>query len=231
MTEITRETILARIHAGPVSYADLAGPNRPDNALRKLVHPIVEKLLAEGLIRRAMLDRRIVLAAAQWQMTDDMALREIEGRCKPSHGCLVWTGYIDPKRGPMVALGTHGKPTSVRRVIWQIKRGPLGYQDTVRVQESCEPGCASYAHMRVGRREEPFTGRKIATLTRSRIAAAHQSRAKLNWDKVRAIRASDELPRVLAERYGVDVCTIYDVLKQRTWCEFGGMFTALVRVA
>ena len=51
-------------------------------------------------------------------------------------GCLEWPGYLDPVRGPMARIGKDAVPAALRRTIWQIKRGPLGYQQTVRVQ--CE---------------------------------------------------------------------------------------------
>jgi hypothetical protein len=45
---------------------------------------------------------------------------------------------------------------------------------------------------------------------------------KLNANKVREIRASDEPVAVLAERYGVSTSTIRDVRFGRKWTKVGG---------
>ena len=66
-------------------------------------------------------------------------------------------------------------------------------------------------------------------LHRQRIAQAHQvTRGKLDWEKVRVIRASTESDAVMAEQFGVSKATIGQVRRGETWKEFGGLFTSLL---
>ncbi|AVS67868.1 hypothetical protein C8245_21300 [Paracidovorax avenae] len=219
-------TVLERIKRGPVSFAALAGSRSP--SVRARLRPVIDWLVEVGEIRLIRLDGFAYYVAAAWVLTDEMRLQLIEGRCKPVDGCMVWTGYVDPKRGPMVRFGPDDKPTSTRRMVWQIKRGPLGYQQTIRCRADCHEACVEYTHMVRGRREDLAKGRSITVLQRARIARAHQQRGKLDWDKVHAIRASREPAAVLSERYGVSKPTITQVRRGETWREMGGLFTGLM---
>lgn len=221
-----RDRVLAKIQQGPIRYADLAGSH--SYAIRKRLRPLIDRLEAEGLIRKLYIDRFPYYVTAEWELTDEQRLEIIKGRCKPVDGCMVWAGFVDPKRGPMVRFGDES-PMPTRRAVWQIKRGALGYQQTVRMQPVCEPACVEYSHMKLGRREDPITGRNISMLARQRIAEAHQrTRGKLDWEKVRAIRASTESDAVMAEQFGVSKATIGQVRRGETWKEFGGLFTSLL---
>lgn len=226
---ISSKSVLAAIQEGPCRYAVLAGSMSDPRRAR--LRRVIDKLVAQGAIKQVYIDRFPYYVTADWAMTDAQRLEIVTGRCRPVDGCMVWTGYVDPKRGPIVRFGD-GSPIPVRRAVWQIKRGALGYQQTVRVRDECEPNCVEYRHMRLGRREDPAKGKNIALLHRQRIAQAHQTaRGKLDWDKVREIRASNEPDAELAKRYGVSKATIGQVQRGDTWKEFVGMFTALLGVA
>ena len=108
------------------------------------------------------------------------------------------------------------------------KRGELDHLDTVRFR--CEnPACVALKHMAKGLREDSAKGRALNPAQRSRIAEGlRATRAKLDWDKVRTIRASNESDAVLAERYQVTKATISAVRRNETWQELGGMFTSLI---
>lgn len=225
MTKFTRQEILERIAAGPISYSELAGSRA--HRVRMHLRPIIDDLLIAGLIKQVHIECFAFLVLADWVLTDEKKLEIIIGRCRPAHGCMVWTGYIDPRRGPMVRFG-EGAPTATRRVVWQIKRGPLGYQQTVRMRDDCEPGCVEYAHMRLGSREDKSIGVRFSPVARQRMARARQRRGKLDWDKVREIRASDEPNEVLAKRMGVSKPTVAQIRRGETWKDLGGMFSALL---
>lgn len=222
----TRAEVLAIIQSGPVRHADLA--RSKSHQVRRRLRPIVDDLQEAGEIRVVTLDGFPHYVSADWKLTDEHRLQLILNRCRPAHGCMVWTGHIDPSRGPMSRF-LDESPMPARRAIWQVKRGPLGYQQTVRMQAGCDEACVEYTHMKLGRRDDPAKGKNITMLHRRRIATAlQQSRSKLDWEKVRAIRASNEDNEVLAGRYGVSKATIGQVRREETWREFGGMFTALM---
>lgn len=225
--EFDRDQVLATIEAGPVQYAALAGTM--SDPARAQLRAIIDELMGQGLIRLIHLDRFPHYVATDWVMSDELRLQLIEGKCRRTvDGCLVWSGYVDPRRGPMVRFGADGFPTAVRRVVWAIKRGPLGLQQTVRA--GCDdPACVEYEHMKLGTRADKARGRSLTPLTKLRIARAHRAaRGKLDIEKVRVIRASTETEAVLAERYGVSKPTIGQIRRNETWREEGGMFTALI---
>lgn len=223
----SRAKVLAAIEAGPVQYAALAGTM--SDPARARLRAIIDGLADEGLIRLVQLDRFPYYVAAGWVMPDELRLQLIEGKCRRTVvGCLIWTGYTDRSRGPMVRFGADSSPTSVRRLVWSIKRGPLGYRQTVRARCD-EPACVEYEHLLLGNRSDKVRGRSLTPLTRLRIARTHQeAQGKLDWERVRAIRASDESEAVLAQRYGVSKPTIGHIRRNESWREEGGMFTALI---
>ncbi len=219
-------TVLARIQDGPIRYADLAGSR--SYTVRQRLRPIIDQLEVEGEIRQVYIDRFPHYVAKDWELTDKLRLQIIMGRCKLVNGCAVWAGYVDPQRGPMVRLADES-PKAVRRAVWEIKRGPLDYQETVRMSDSCDDACVEYRHMHLGRREDPAKGKSIPILQRRRIADTHQrARGKLDWEKVRTIRSCNDSNAQLAARYGVSKATIAQVRRQETWREFGGIFTSLL---
>ena len=227
MTSFRRARVLEKIKQGPIKYAELAGST--SDAARKKLRPIIDRLTESGDIRKIYIDSFPYYVAADWDLTDDDRLQWIKNRCKPVDGCMVWTGYVDPRRGPVVRFGDES-PIPARRVVWQIKRGPLGFQQTVRVRPGCDDACVEYAHMVLGRREDSAKGRNITVLQRSRIASAQQVRSgKLDWDKVREIRASSDSDQEAATRHGVSKATIGQIRRGDTWREFGGMFTSLMQ--
>lgn len=190
-----RARVLEKIQRGPIRYATLAGSHA--YAVRKRLRPIIDRLESAGEIRLVQLEGFPFYVAADWVLTDEHRLQLIQNRCKPVDGCMVWTGYIDPRRGPMVRF-LDESPMPARRAIWQIKRGPLEFQQTVRADDCCHEGCVEYRHMKLGRREDPAKGRNITLLQRHRIATSHQDRrGKLNWDKVHTIRAGEGRTRAL----------------------------------
>lgn len=229
--QYTRDEVTDRVRAeGPIRYADLAGTWN-DNARRRL-SATVKSLLADGTIKRVTLDGIRLYALADWRMNDEQRLQYIMGRCRPEDGCMVWTGYVSDQVGPVVTPEPGAAPTSARRVIWEIKRGRLASRRVVRMAPGCDENCLEYTHMRLGGRGELLRGRKLGPMHRTRVAQTQQGKsAKLDWDKVREIRASTESQRALAKRYGVVQRVISRVVNHQSWREQGGMFTSLMKDA
>ena len=71
----------------------------------------------------------------------------------------------------------------------------------------------------VRRRIYLASGRTASRVIRQGMVGEKNPRAKLNWEKVRAIRASAEMKAVLAARYKVSESTIDFVLRGYTWPE------------
>lgn len=243
MTQLqhTRETVLARIAQGPVSYIELSGSRKRHHAARAALRAILEELKSEKLIRRVLLDRFPFWVLYDWQMSDELKLQLIEGKCRRRmDGCLDWTGYIDDVRGPMHRFGADESPQSLRRAIWVIRAGRLKPHQTVKAKCG-NPACVEFTHLVRGQRNDESRGTRLSHIHRGRIAKSRQERhGKLNWEKVRAMRAlaadppsrealgGKTLAQALALEHGVSLPTVYQVLSYRSWQEPCGMFTSLI---
>lgn len=220
--------VLARITASPTRYCDMASHSKPERAkLRK----IIDRLLADGLIKQVYIDRFPYYVPGDWAPTDAELLADIEGRCRPTvDGCLLWSEYVDEVVGPIYKGSMSRLKKSVRRIVWEMRGGgALTFRDVVK-PECGNAACIAFAHLRKTTRAEPLAGRPKTPGHAMRIALAAQAGAKkLDWDKVHAIRASTESTAVLALRYGVSKQTITAIRRGDIWKEREtGMFSGLI---
>lgn len=222
---IGHKSILKMITAGPVRYkAIVPAWDKPKRAkLRK----IFDDLLAQGTIKQVYIDRFPHYVLSTWERTNDEVMAALEDKSKRTvDGCLEWTEYIDELVGPVTCMDGR---QSVWRVVWGIKRGKLGFRDTIKTE--CENNaCIEWTHLRKTTRAEAMKGRAKTPMHAMRIARAAQANAKkLDWDKVRAIRASDENADVWAERLGVSKPLITAVRRNEVWKERDtGLFSGLI---
>lgn len=227
--KFSKSAILARVRQGPVKLLELAqGSRNPEVRKRLMRH--VNAMERAGTIKKQWINGFPHYTLPKDAITDDDRVRMLRENCRPIDGCMAWASHVDPLRGPIGRVD--GPPLNVRRFIWRVTRGELGRDQIIRMRPDCEPGCIEYAHMRIGKRNETRRGAKLPLTHRRAISAGKQEQVgKLDWDKVRAIRASVEPRQVLAERYGVSRSLIGMVLRHEVWVESGGMFTGLLRAA
>lgn len=129
--------------------------------------------------------------------------RRIEGRytVDSESGCWEWLGRRD--REGRALMRTGGKTVGAYRVSYENVNGPI--PEGLEADHLCgNPGCVNPAHIEAVTHGE--------NLRRGRSA-------KLDWTKVREIRASDETNTGLAERYGVSPNLILEVRANRAWRE------------
>ena len=227
--KFSKSAILARVRQGPVKLLELAQGSRNPGVRKRLMRHI-NALEQAGTIKKQWLNGFPHYTLPKDAITDADRVRMLRENCKPIDGCMVWASHVDPQRGPIGRVD--GPPLNVRRFIWRVTRGELGRDQIIRMRQDCEPGCIEYAHMRIGKRNETRRGAKLLPTHHRAMAAALRARlGKLDWDKVREIRASGESRQVLAERYGVSRSLIGMVLRHEVWVETGGMFTGLLRAA
>lgn len=226
----SKAAILARVKAGPVKLLELAQGSKNHNVRKRLMRHI-NALVEEGAIKKLWMQGFPHYVLAAYEATEDDQVRVLMENCRPVDGCMVWAGHVDPQRGPIGRL-EGGKPVSVRRFIWGVKRFKLGLDEVIRMRGECEEGCCDYTHMRVSPRNEDAKGRSLMPAHRHAMATAIRAvLGKLDWDKVRAIRASEESNEVLAKRYSVTRSLIGQVRRHELWVEEGGMFTGLFKEA
>lgn len=140
--------------------------------------------------------------------------------------CWIWQRGTTPSGYPIMKIHGHGC-CSVRRVVAILSGHDLAMRQPV--QATCnERGCLNPAHL------VPSTSSKIgiaagkrgafSTMTRRiKVAAGRRLAAdvKLDMDKAREIRASDESGPVLAARYGVNTSLINAIKRGDAWIEYG----------
>lgn len=133
--------------------------------------------------------------------------------------CWLWTGSI--VRGGYGSIWWHGQSRgSACRVGWELLYGPI--PDGLCVCHHYDnPACHNPAHWFLGTLQDNNRDR----LDKGRYRKSHHDtpNQKLDWEKVRAIRASYSAGGVtqkqLAERYGVSAGKIWHVIHHRSWRE------------
>lgn len=163
--------------------------------------------------------------------TKPIAVQTIESmlaRTEEDGECLVWTGYIG-NNVPQVSHG--GKVVAVRRLLLELHGRVLKPGDHAS-PSCCNPSCVNPEHivqrtaaqhskvMHKAPRNQLTRGSKIATFARA-------TRSKLDIDKARAIRSSDESGPVLAERYGVNKSVIARIRNNIAWKDYSSPFAGL----
>jgi hypothetical protein len=146
-------------------------------------------------------------------------------RVRIGDGCWEWIGFKNKKGyGHFCRLRAH-------RAAWGYLRGeiPAG----LCVLHKCDNrACVRPSHLFLGTRADnnadmrskgrEARGARHGSRTRpgSWARGARRASAKLDDDKVRAIRAAcacGEMQRVVAERFGVAEITVWKILHRRTW--------------
>jgi len=118
-------------------------------------------------------------------------------------GCLEWRGYGLPSGYGRVSVGN--KLMLVHRAVWVDKRGeiPAGIQ----VCHRCDnPKCCEIDHLFLGTaKDNAQDAKRKGRLKLDVLAQASRFRrkTKLSDEAVREIRQSNELHRILADRFGV----------------------------
>ncbi|AVS68148.1 hypothetical protein C8245_23010 [Paracidovorax avenae] len=233
MSEHTRESVLAAVLSGPTRFQDLAGDLV--GRYRKPLRRIVDGLVSEGLIRLIHLGREQSYVAKDWTPSESYLLERIFNRCiETDAGCLEWQGHVEPERGPMFRPSSEMHPVSARRIVWSgIKGKRIAKYRSIKLACGNE-ACLRVEHMKSQPRLTAKRGKPISNLHRAHIAEGRRkSRAKLDLEAARAIRASTETVAKASKRWGVSEATISAIRLNRIWKEydtpFAGMFTGLLQ--
>lgn len=158
-------------------------------------------------------------------MTDGAYLMDkIRPRCIEDGDCLIWTGRRSAGNVPRWG------DKSLRRMIYTAMVGPV--QDRFLISNNCEnPLCVNPAHLKANTKgavlRRVYENTDLALRRSITSTRAARKRAKLDLDKVREIRASDEILDVLAERYGVHRALISQVKRGVAWKETSSPFAGL----
>lgn len=128
-------------------------------------------------------------------------------------GCWEWTGSRIP--AGYGSMKWNGKNHGTHRLAYEAFKGPI--PDGMMVRHTCDnPPCINPDHLLVG------TGKDNTrdSLERGRFRNSKgeaNNLAKLTNEDVVAIRASNELPSVLADKFGIGCTNVWQVRTGKTW--------------
>lgn len=146
-------------------------------------------------------------------------MRELQDKIKQhividtASECWLWQRHTNAKGYGQ--LRWNGKKQRVHRSSYQAFIGPI--PKGLIVRHTCDtPQCCNPKHLLIGTHAD--NSRDMVKRGRS-VRGEKNPEAKLTWDDVRAIRASTEPVRVLADTYGVSRTQISRILKNQRWVE------------
>lgn len=126
-------------------------------------------------------------------------------------GCWIWC-MCTHQQGYGLAGNINGS-TRAHRISWTIFNGPIPVG--LNVLHHCDvPACVNPDHLFLGTHQD--NARDRTTKGRGARGKNHGN-AKLNEQKVRAIRASPLPKRRLARKYGVDPALIRNIQQHKIW--------------
>ena len=154
----------------------------------------------------------------------DIGLVDLMTRAEVVDNCLEWTGYANAGRFPQWRVG--GRLWPVRRLVWELSRGPIKPDHQVNVKCGNEL-CVHPDHLVSRTRSKLMTGVKKASATRARIAHAKRKAGKIDAAIVAAIRQSDSPCRALDAEYGLKRGYAWRIKNHLVWRDYSSPFARL----
>ena len=149
-----------------------------------------------------------------------MNLGWIKERCIEDGDCWLWKLAASGTGQPRYTFPGTGK-TQVRRLAWTLTKGPI--PAGLRVTTSCgNPRCLNPTHLELATCGEIISRTaKLPTVKQRRSIAGAKSapewKKKLDPQKVRHIRTSEQSQSELAQMYGVSQTLIANVRTYKAW--------------
>ena len=148
--------------------------------------------------------------------------RNLQCFCREEGGCWLWTGSVNAEGYPMVSHG--GRHQLAKRVIYELFYGPVEAGKVVASaieDEKCDRLCVRPVHLQQWGRSQlvSVAQRNVNRSYTKDLRARMRQGTKLDYEKARAIRTSDESTEVLAERFGVHRSTIVQCRRGILWRE------------
>lgn len=146
--------------------------------------------------------------------TIEEATAQFHASIDKSGECWLWTGSREKTGyGYMYWPGQRGA-RGAHRVSYEIFVGPPG---ALFVLHGCDnPPCVNPGHLFLGTQGDNNRDRHAKGRSGD-FRGTKNGRAILDAAKVRAIRKSPEIARIVAARYGVSMSTVHMLRRRETW--------------
>jgi len=132
---------------------------------------------------------------------------------EPNPGCWLWKAHINT--GGYGVFGHKGGPKTAHRVSYELHIGEI--PDGLCVLHHCDiPNCVNPDHLFLGTQADNMADMYAKGRRPRPVGEAHPG-AVLNNAKVINIRTSNKTIKELADKYGVRLGTIYNVLSRVSW--------------
>jgi hypothetical protein len=154
----------------------------------------------------------------------DIRLQDFLARTKEEGDCLLWNGYACDGKFPQWRID--GKLHVVRRLIWELTRGPLEPGFQVGVKCRCDL-CVHPDHLVARTKAKAMAHVPLAPDRRLRIAMARRAKSSLSMDVIREIRTSTESGNVIEQRLGLKTGYASRIRTGRVWADHSSPFAGL----
>jgi hypothetical protein len=157
--------------------------------------------------------------------------KKIRAKLIDDGDCLRWDSVAKTahaRRHPAVMV--EGKVLLVRRVVYEMERGPL--RPSIYLAPTCgDECCVKPEHQKQLTKQQKNTmGAKLGASAPGRnakVSAAARKRAKLTVEAVQEIRNGNATIPALAQRFGVHEKAIWLVRQGLTWKDYSSPFRGL----
>ena len=132
--------------------------------------------------------------------------------------CIIWDGTT--VQGGYGKRTVNGKTVLAHRYAYEIAHGTIG--KGLCVMHSCDnPACVNVKHLSLGTHSDNMQD-MISKGRKPSRKGTNNGSSKLDWDKVRAIRAVDHyfgVGTALAKEYGVSGFVISGIRRNKLWID------------
>lgn len=151
-------------------------------------------------------------------------LKLLYDRCDEIGDCRIWLQGCTGGGLPSISLSSR-KRVSVRRVVWELAHGhPVGAKLFVFptcgnpkcVSEHCLVRGTKPQYMRAASKRGSYSGRAIR-LVRAKSAQARSKHTHAEIASIRAARAEGELLRTIAQRHGMSIANVHNIVAGKSW--------------
>lgn len=154
----------------------------------------------------------------------NIGLVDLLARTEEEGDCLVWTGHAAEGRFPQWRI--NGKLWLVRRLLWELTRGPIRAKHQIGVR--CGVELCVHPECLVSRSKAAVMKGKPKTLkTRMNIAIGRRKGSRFDQETIRAIRAAEGQAKEVDALFGLPPGYASRIKRGTVWADHSSPFAGL----